>query len=286
MSVNERWLSDPADPATRRDLRCRNLPPLRRLPSAGAMQTVARRVDGGFRLSGQKRWITNSCVADIMTVLCVVDGEQAMLLVDMHSDGVHVGTPDRKMGNRLQLTSDVRLDDVFVADDQVIAPPGSGLRTALSSLAHGRIGIGAVGVGMAQRSYDLAVGHMRDRSAFGRKLAEFQHWQFRFAEHAISIESARSLYQKAALKVDSGRVPEPEASMAKVSGSRVPVDVTRDAIQVHGGYGFLRELSADGRSYPLESIWRDCKIGEIYEGANEVQLWSIARTALGRDLTG
>ncbi|MFC9355189.1 acyl-CoA dehydrogenase family protein [Rhodococcus sp. NPDC057014] len=254
--------------------------------SAQAMKTIARRVEGGFRLSGQKRWITNSCVADIMTVLCVVDGEQAMLLVDMHEDGVHVGDPDRKMGNRLQLTSDVYFDDVFVANDQVIAAPGSGLRAALASLALGRIGIGAVGVGMAQRSFDLAVAHMRERSAFGKKLAEFQHWQFRFAEHAIAIESARSLYQKAALKVDSRRVPEPEASMAKVSGSRVPVDVTRDAIQVHGGYGFLRELSADGCSYPLESIWRDCKIGEIYEGANEVQLWSIARAALGRDLTG
>lgn len=254
--------------------------------SAQAMKTAAKRVDGGFRLSGQKRWITNSCVADIMTVLCVVDGEQAMLLVDMHSDGVHVGDPDRKMGNRLQLTSDVHFDDVFVANDQVIALPGKGLRAALASLALGRIGIGAVGVGMAQRSYDLAVSHMRDRSAFGKKLAEFQHWQFRFAEHAIAIESARSLYQKAALKVDAHRLPEPEAAMAKVSGSRVPVDVTRDAIQVHGGYGFLRELGADGCAYPLESIWRDCKIGEIYEGANEVQLWSIARTALGRDLTG
>ncbi|MCD2114726.1 acyl-CoA dehydrogenase family protein [Rhodococcus rhodochrous] len=254
--------------------------------SAQAMKTTARRVEGGFRLSGQKRWITNSCVADIMTVLCVIDGEQAMLLVDMHSDGVHVGDPDRKLGNRLQLTSDVHFDDVFVASDQMIAVPGKGLSAALASLALGRIGIGAVGVGMAQRSYDLAVSHMRERSAFGKKLAEFQHWQFRFAEHAIAIESARSLYQKAALKVDAHRLPEPEAAMAKVSGSRVPIDVTRDSIQVHGGYGFLRELGADGSSYPLESIWRDCKIGEIYEGANEVQLWSIARVALGRDLTG
>lgn len=253
---------------------------------AEVMTTVAVPTDGGFRLSGRKRWITNSCAADIMLVLCVVEGAQAMLLVDMHADGVRVGDPDLKMGNRLQLTSDVYFDSVFVPADHVVAEPGRGLRTALGSLALGRIGVGAMGVAMAQCSFDHAVAYMAERSAFGKRLGEFQHWQFRFAEHAIAIEQSRSLYQKAALKMDSGQVPEPEAAMAKVSGSRVPVDVTRDAIQVMGGYGFLRQQTATGRQYPLESIWRDCKIGEIYEGANEVQLWTIARAALGRDLTG
>ena len=254
--------------------------------SAGAMRSHAVRTQDGFILNGHKRWITNSCAADIMAVLCVVDGEQAMLLVDMCAEGVIVGEPDLKMGNRLQLTSDVIFTDVFVPDSRVIATPGRGLSASLSSLALGRIGVGAMGVGMAQCAFDHAARHLRHRLAFGSRLGAFQHWQFRFAEHAIALESARSLYQKAARKADLKGRAEPEAAMAKVSGSRLAVDVTRDAIQVHGGYGFVRQLSATGVVNHLESIWRDSKVGEIYEGANEVQLWSIARVALGRDVTG
>jgi alkylation response protein AidB-like acyl-CoA dehydrogenase len=254
--------------------------------SADAMRTTATRVAGGYRLNGRKRWITNSCAADIMTTLCVVDGEHAMLLVDMHSDAVVVGEPDKKMGNRLQLTSDVEFTDVFVPDDHVIAEPGRGLAAALKSLSYGRMGVGAMGVGMGQCAFDHAAAHLRSRSAFGSKLGAFQHWQFRMAEHAIALEAARSLYQKAARKSDAHGSGEPEAAMAKVTGSRVAVEVARDAIQVHGGYGFVRQLTADGKTNHLESIWRDSKVGEIYEGANEVQLWSIARVALGRDITG
>jgi alkylation response protein AidB-like acyl-CoA dehydrogenase len=254
--------------------------------SAASMRTSAVPVSGGYRLSGRKRWITNACAADIMTVLCVVEGDLALLLADMHADGVVVYEPDLKMGNRLQLTSDVEFDAVFVPTEHVIAGPGRGLSTALRSLALGRIGVGAMGVGMAQCAFDHAMAHMRRRSAFGTKLGGFQHWQFTFAEHAIALEAARSLYQKAARKADVGGSAEPEAAMAKVTGSRAAVDVARDAIQVHGGYGFVRHLTADNVTNHLESIWRDSKVGEIYEGANEVQLWSIARLALGRDVTG
>lgn len=254
--------------------------------AASRMQTRADVVEGGYRLTGRKRWITNSCAADIMTVLCVVDGEQAMLLVDMHQAGVEVLAPDKKMGNRLQLTSDVIFNDAFVPSEHVIAEPGRGLGAALAALSLGRIGIGAVGVGMAQSAFDHAARHLGRREVFGTKLGRSQHWQFRFAEHAIAIEAARSLYQKAARKSDEVSRAEPEAAMAKVTGSRVAVDVTRDAIQVHGGYGFVRQLTADSINNHLEAIWRDAKIGEIYEGANEVQLWSIARAALGRHITG
>jgi len=135
--------------------------------SAAAMRTTAVPVSGGFRLSGRKRWITNACAADIMTVLCVVDGAQAMLLVDMHADGVAVSEPDLKMGNRLQLTSDVEFTDVFVPDEHVIAVPGRGLASALKTLSLGRTGIGAIGVGMGQCAFDHAVAHLRRRSAFG-----------------------------------------------------------------------------------------------------------------------
>ena len=139
----------------------------------------------GYRLNGRKRWITNSCAADIMTTLCVVDGEHAMLLVDMHSDAIVVSEPDKKMGNRLQLTSDVEFTDVFVPDEHVIAEPGRGQAAALKSLSYGRMGVGAMGVGMGRCGFDHAVAHLRSRSAFGSKLGGFQHWQFRMAEHAI-----------------------------------------------------------------------------------------------------
>lgn len=143
-----------------------------------------------------------------------------------------------------------------------------------------------MGVGMGECAFDHGVAHLRRRSAFGAQLGAFQRWQFRFAEHAIALESARFLYQKAARKADIHGAPEPEAAMAKVTGSRVAVDIARDAIQVQGGYGFVRQLTADRVVNHLESIWRDTKVGEIYEGANEVQLSSIARIALGRDITG
>jgi alkylation response protein AidB-like acyl-CoA dehydrogenase len=123
-----------------------------------------------------------------------------------------------------------------------------------------------MGVGMAQCAFDHAAAHVRRRSAFGSKLGAFQHWQFRMAEHAITLESARALYQKAARKSDAGVTPEPEDAMAKITGSRAAVDLARDAIQVHGAYGFVREQTADGTTNHLESIWRDSKVGEIYEG--------------------
>jgi alkylation response protein AidB-like acyl-CoA dehydrogenase len=211
-----------------------------------------------------------------------------MLLVDMHADGVCVADPDLKMGNRVQLTSDVEFTDVFVPDEHVIAIPGRGLSTALASLAMGRIGVAAMGVGMGQCAFDHAVRHMRQRSAFGSKIGGFQHWQFRFAEHAIALESARSLYQKAARKVDTTGRPEPEAAMAKVIGSRVAVDIARDAIQVHGGYGFVRQLTADGMVNHLESIWRDSKVARSTRaptryscGASHASRWDATSPADG-----
>ena len=158
--------------------------------SAAAMRTTAVPVSGGFRLSGRKRWITNACAADIMTVLCVVDGAQAMLLVDMHADGVAVSEPDLKMGNRLQLTSDVEFTDVFVPDEHVIAVPGRGLASALKSLSLGRTGVGAMGVGMGQCAFDHAVAHLRRRSAFGAKLGELHGIPLR---HIVLVYMAPNL---------------------------------------------------------------------------------------------
>jgi alkylation response protein AidB-like acyl-CoA dehydrogenase len=255
--------------------------------SVASIQTIAEETATGWSVTGRKRWITNSPVGDLCLTLCRTGNSLTMLAIDLHARGVTVGAPDRKMGNHAQLTADVVFEGAAVPHEAVIGSPGKGLRVALGALALGRMGIGAVGTGMAQSAFDHAVHHMEERKVFGRKLAQYQHWQFTFADHAIAIENARSLYQKAALRYDTDpNAVEPQAAMAKIAGSEVAVNVARDAIQVSGAYGFVRELAATGENFPLESIYRDSKIGEIYEGANEIQRIIIARSIFGRDLAG
>jgi alkylation response protein AidB-like acyl-CoA dehydrogenase len=211
-----------------------------------------------------------------------------MLAVDLkRSPGVRIGAPDLKMGHRGQLTADIVFDEVSVPRANALGEPGSGLSVALATLAYGRIGIAAAGVGVAQAALDLAVERMRTRHVFGKPLGAMQHWQYRLAERATELECARNLYQKAALRVDSGeRHAEPEASMAKSFATRLAADLARDAIQVYGGYGFARKVSETGETFRLEELYRDAKILEIFEGANEVLQWVIARQLIGRDVTG
>jgi len=251
--------------------------------SVKALQTQAKRVEGGYELCGHKRWITNSPVADYMFVLSKLEDGMTMLLVDMKTDGVQVGEPDKKMGNHCQLTADIVFDRVFVPAAHLVGREGHGLKAALTSLTLGRVGIGACGVGMAQAAFDYAVDYMKEREVFGKPLASMQHWQYRFAEYATRLESARNLYIKAALAEDRQRPRvQQQCAMAKLVGSSLAGDLARDAIQVCGGYGFVKELANSGRKYPLEAIYRDSKIGEIYEGANEVQKLIIARQIFGR----
>lgn len=255
--------------------------------SVAALQTEAVAVDGGFLVSGCKRWITNSPVAHQMFVLCKLDGALSMLLVDMSSEGVSVGEPDKKMGNHCQLTADVHFDKVFVPEENLVGTRGRGLKAALTSLTLGRVGIGACGVGMAQSAFDYATHYMQRRQVFGQALAQFQYWQFRFADYALQIEIARNLYIKAALAEDKQRSSVGTlCAMAKLAGSSLAGDVARDAIQVCGGYGFVQELAATGETFPLEAIYRDSKIGEIYEGANEVQRMLVARSIFGKEAVG
>lgn len=259
--------------------------------SPQAVQTVATEDGDEWVIEGRKRWITNSPVADFVVVLCrSAEQELSLILVPLKdTPGVRVGRPDRKMGNRGQLTADVYFDGVRVPRSNTIGRRGDGLKLALRTLTYGRIGIGAAGVGMAQAAFDMIAKQLEERSAFGKPLGAFQHWQFKLADYAADIESARSLYLKAALRLDDGNpFPEPEAAMAKLRGSALAVDIARDAVQVLGGYGFTYEMGAeDGRrSYRAEEIYRDAKIGEIYEGANEIQNWVIARHIFGREFTG
>lgn len=253
------------------------------------LSTIAERTDTGYRVAGRKRWITNSVVAGWVSLLCREgkDGRRAtMLLVDLTSPGVTIGPPDLKMGHRGQITADIILDGVEVPAENTLGAPEQGMHVALSALVRGRIGIGAAGVGVAQAALDLAVERLRTRHVFGGPLGAMQRWQYVMAKHATDIECARSLYQKAALLLDRGQNAEPEAAMAKAYGTRVANDLVRDAIQIHGAVGFARQVGATGESVRLEEMYRDAKILEIFEGANELQHWIVARHLIGRDVTG
>ncbi|HWU23047.1 MAG TPA: acyl-CoA dehydrogenase family protein [Nocardioides sp.] len=258
--------------------------------TAERLQTYAEPAAGGWLVTGRKRWITNSVVAGWASMLVRdgKDGDRAtMLLIDLHADGVRIGEPDKKMGHRGQITADIVLDRVFVPDSHVLGEPGRGMAVALSALVRGRIGIGAAGVGVAQAALDLAVHRLQTREVFGRPLGAMQHWQFTLAQHAAQLEAARSMYQKAAYLLDSGdATAEPEAAMAKAMGTKLAVDLVRDAIQIHGALGFARQVSESGESVRLEEMYRDAKILEIFEGANELQHWIVARRLIGRDITG
>jgi alkylation response protein AidB-like acyl-CoA dehydrogenase len=255
--------------------------------SVAAMETAATFDGDWITISGRKRWITNSPVASFVCLLCR-DGERmTLVLVPLDTEGVHVGAPDRKLGNHGQLTADIRFDGVTVPAGNVIGKRGDGLKLALQTLTYGRIGIAATGVGMAQAVFDQVVHRMKRRRVFGKALAEMQYWQFRLAERATEIENARNLYLKAALRLDAGvGFPEPEAAMAKWYATNLAGEFARDGVQIFGGYGFMRELAADSSRYRVEEIYRDAKIAEIYEGANEIQKWIIARSIFGKDFTG
>jgi len=256
--------------------------------SVKAMCTVAeRQPDGSYIVSGRKRFITNSPVAAFVVLLCVDEGRMTELVIDLDAPGVRVGAPDKKMGNHGQLTADIYFEKVRVPAHNVVGEPGQGLKIALQTLTYGRIGIAASGVGMAQALFDHSAQRLKTRQAFGKSIAQFQHWQFKMAERATEIENARNLYFKAALRMDDGQAfPEPEAAMAKWYGTNLAGEFARDAVQIFGGYGFMRELGADGSHYRVEEIYRDCKIAEIYEGTNEIQKLVIARGIFGKDITG
>ncbi|WP_264067344.1 acyl-CoA dehydrogenase family protein [Mycolicibacterium komossense] len=258
--------------------------------TAERMQTVAEDTPEGFVVNGRKRWITNSIVAGWVSVLARAgagSNRATMLLVDLSSPGIRIGAPDLKMGHRGQITADIVFTDVLVPHQNILGTAGGGLGVALSALVRGRVGIGAAGVGVAQAALDLAVERLRTRQVFGSPLGAMQHWQFTMAQRATEIECARTLYQKAATLLDRGdRNAEPEAAMAKAYGTRLANDLVREAIQIHGALGFARQVGEAGESVRLEEMFRDAKILEIFEGANELQQWIVARQLIGRDVTG
>ena len=255
--------------------------------SPRSVQTKGVRKGDKYVVSGQKRFITNACVADHLTALVNVNGRLTLMVIELSSPGCRIGDPDIKIGNKGQLTSDIYLDQVEVPVENVVGEEGQGLRLALKTLTYGRVGIAASGVGMAQAVFDECVAYMKERSAFGKRIAQYQYWQFKFARRAIDIENARNLYVKAALRKDGGEpFPEPEAGGAKMYATNLAGEMAREGVQLFGGYGFMEILSHDGSYYKVAEVYKDSKIAEIYEGTNEIQQMIIARSIFGKDLVG
>ncbi|MFX1519606.1 MAG: acyl-CoA dehydrogenase family protein [Promethearchaeota archaeon] len=249
-----------------------------------SIQARAKRKNNTWIINGHKRFITNSPVADYMITWAQTDEGLSGFIIDLKTDGVKIGDVDKKMGNRGQLTADVILKEVHVPLENQIGELGYGLKYALSTLGIGRIGIGAASVGLAQAALDESIRYAKERKQFAKKLAEFQIIQFKLADMMMKIETARLLTYKAAFLKDIGDKRHIYwSSMAKTHATEIAVDVAREAVQIFGGYGYIKQLGYDSSTYKVERIYRDAKIPEIYEGTNEIQRIVIAKSILGRE---
>ena len=245
--------------------------------SAGT-QTRAVRADGGWRVNGNKIYITNASHAKYITFTAVTDprggtnGISAFIL-DTATPGFRVGKKEKKMGLRGSDTVEVVFEDCLVPADQMLGEATGGFKTFMQTLTGGRISIGALALGIAQGAYEHALRYARSRHQFGQPIANFQAVQFMLADMAVQIEGARLMVYHAALLKDAGKDFGKEASMAKLYASEIANRVTDKAIQVHGGMGYCRDV-------PVERMHRDAKLMEIGEGTSEIQRMVIAREIL------
>ncbi len=242
---------------------------------AGGTKTRARKVDGGWVLSGSKAFITNAVSAGVSVITAVTDpGEGtrgiSAFLVPKGAEGFYPSAAYDKMGMRASETAEIEMRDAFVPDSAMLGPRGSGFRGFLEVLDGGRISIGALGVGIAQAALDAALNYAQTREQFGQKLGQFQAIQFKLADIAMEVEMARLLVYKAAWLKDQHQPFGQIAAMAKLFASEAAMRAATQAIQIHGGNGYTRE-------YPVERYLRDAKLLEIGEGTSEIQRMVIAR---------
>jgi alkylation response protein AidB-like acyl-CoA dehydrogenase len=252
-------------------------------PEAGsdaASMTTRAQPDGGhWVLNGAKRWITNAGVSDFYTVFAVTEpgaGARGIsaFVVEKADDGVSFGAPEKKLGIKGSPTREVYFDNVRVPADRMIGAPGTGFATAMRTLDHTRVTIAAQALGIAQGALDAALGYVKERRQFGRPIAEFQGVQFMLADMGMKLEAARQLTYAAAGRSERD---EPDltyfGAAAKCFASDAAMEITTDAVQLLGGYGYTRD-------YPVERMMRDAKITQIYEGTNQVQRIVMARQLL------
>ncbi len=248
-----------------------------------AMRTRAVPEGEGWRLHGQKSWITNAGVSRFYTVMAVTDPDAGSrgitaFVVEADDEGLAFGAPERKLGIKGSPTRELLFDGVYLGPERLVGEPGQGLKLALRTLDHTRITIGAQAVGLAQGALDYALGYVRERRQFGRAVAEFQGVQFMLADMAMQLEAARQLVYVAAAASEraAAGVAGPEENLsflgaaAKCYASDVAMSITTDAVQLLGGAGYVSD-------HPVERMMRDAKITQIYEGTNQIQRLVMAR---------
>ncbi|MCQ4206889.1 MULTISPECIES: acyl-CoA dehydrogenase family protein [Streptomyces] len=243
---------------------------------AAGMKTRAVRDGDDWVLNGVKRWITNAGVSEYYTVMAVTDPEKrskgiSAFVVEKSDEGVSFGAPEKKLGIKGSPTREVYLDNVRIPADRMIGAEGTGFATAMKTLDHTRITIAAQALGVAQGALDYAKGYVQERKQFGKAIADFQGIQFMLADMAMKIAAARQLTYAAAAASERGDKDLTfQGAAAKCFASDVAMEVTTDAVQLLGGYGYTRD-------YPVERMMRDAKITQIYEGTNQVQRIVMAR---------
>jgi alkylation response protein AidB-like acyl-CoA dehydrogenase len=249
-------------------------------PEAGSdaanMKTKAVRDGDGFVLNGTKRWITNAGVSEFYTVMAVTDADAgargiSAFVVEKGDEGVSFGAPEKKMGIKGSPTREVYFDNVRIPAGRMIGEEGSGFKTALRTLDHTRLTIGAQALGVAQGAVDYCIRYVQERKQFGKPIAEFQGVSFLLADMAMKTEAARALiYTAAAMSERMDPQLTFMSAAAKCFASDVAMEVTTNGVQLLGGYGYTRD-------YPLERMMRDAKITQIYEGTNQIQRLVMSR---------
>ncbi|MBI5294921.1 MAG: acyl-CoA dehydrogenase family protein [Chloroflexi bacterium] len=244
----------------------------------GGVRTKAEKRGKEWVINGAKMWTTNASIAEYIITLVRTDTSGnsrslSQILVPTDTPGLVIGPAEKKMGLHGSPTHAVTYEDVRVPLDNLIGEVGHGLQQTLSTLDGGRISIGALSIGLAQAAYEHALAYAKERRAFGKRISDFQAIQWMLADAATEIEAARALLYKAAWLKQEGRPHIKEASMAKMFATEMAERVCRNAIQVHGGYGYSSE-------YPVERIYRDARLMTIGEGTSEIQRLVIARQIL------
>ena len=246
---------------------------------AGGMRTTAVRDGDTYVLNGAKRWITNAGVSDFYTVMAVTEpgiGTRGIsaFVVESNDAGFSIGALEKKLGIKGSPTRELYFDTCRIPADRLIGAEGTGFGTAMATLDHTRITIAAQAVGIAQGALDYALGYVKERQQFGQAVAEFQGVQFMLADMGMKLEAARSLTYVAAAKSERGDADLTYfGAAAKCLSSDVAMEITTDAVQLLGGYGYVKD-------YPVERMMRDAKITQIYEGTNQVQRIVMARQLL------
>ena len=247
---------------------------------AFALQTRAMDKGDHFIVNGQKLWITNGKEAEIFVLFANANPEAGYrgitaFIIEKNFEGFTVGKKENKLGIRASSTVELILEDCKVPKENVLGEIGKGYKVSIETLNEGRIGIGAQMIGLARGALESALNYTKERQQFGKSISEFQGVQFQLADMATDLEAARLMVYNAARMKDAKQNFVKEAAMAKLFSSRAAEKITSKAIELYGGYGYVKD-------YPVEKYWRDSKIGAIYEGTSNMQLQTIAKLMIGK----